>query len=183
MAARCKNIELGREIFMEQPQRYISKEYPNHVLWLKKALYGLKQAPHAWFGKISQYLLFCGFKSSCVHPSLFVKKTPTLCTLLLFYVDDMIITGDDNAEINNFQYDFSVRFEMRNLGEASCFLGLEIKKCDGYFVSKKRYAARLLQLFRIEESRAKITPMEPHHKLVKKRKVVRRCDTFSTNCW
>ena len=67
--------ELDRDIFMEQPQRFASKEYPDYVCRLKKALYGLKQTPRAWFGKTVQYLNFCGFKSSCVDPSLFVKKT------------------------------------------------------------------------------------------------------------
>ena len=68
---------------MEQPQGFTSKEYLDYVCRLKKALYGLKQAPHAWFGKIAQYLNFGGFKSSCADPSLFVKNTATICTLLL----------------------------------------------------------------------------------------------------
>ncbi|GMI99343.1 cysteine-rich RLK (RECEPTOR-like protein kinase) 8 [Hibiscus trionum] len=159
--------ELDRDIFMEQPQGFISKEYPNHVCRLKKALYGLKQAPRAWFGKIAQYLDFCGFKSSSTDPSLFTKKTSTACTLLLLYVDDMIITGDDSAEISSLQDALMVRFEMKSLGEASCFLGLEIEKCDGYFVSQKGYAANLLQRFRMEDSKAKSTPMEFSLKLAK----------------
>ena len=126
--------ELDRDIFMEQPQGITSKEYPDYVCRLKKTLYGLKQASRAWFGKIAQYLNFCGFKSSCVDPSLFVKKTTTVCTLLLLYVDDMIIIGDDIIEISSLQDTLSRRFEMKRLGEADCFLGLEIKNCDGYFL-------------------------------------------------
>ena len=129
---------------MEQLQGFTSKEYPDYVCTLKKVLYGLKQAPRAWFGKIAQYLNFCGFKFSCADPSLFVKKTATVCTLLLLYVDDMIITGDDIVQISSLQDALSVRFEMKRLGETNCFLGLEIKKCDGYFLSKKGYAASLL---------------------------------------
>ena len=41
--------ELDRDVFMEQPKGYVSKQYPHHVCRLKKALYGLKQAPHAWY--------------------------------------------------------------------------------------------------------------------------------------
>ncbi|KAL0451442.1 UNVERIFIED_CONTAM: Retrovirus-related Pol polyprotein from transposon RE1 [Sesamum latifolium] len=152
---------------MEQPQGFVSKEYPDHVCRLKKALYGLKQAPRAWFGKIAQYLNFCGFKSSSADPSLFIKKTPTVCTLLLLYVDDMIITGDDSVEINNLKDALSVRFEMKSLGEASCFLGLEIEKCSSYFVSQKGYAASLLTRFHMEDSKAKTTPMEPNIKLAR----------------
>ena len=159
---------LDRDIFMEQPQGFTSKEYPDYVCRLKKALYGLKQAPRAWFGKIAQYLNFCGFKSSCVNPSFFVKKTIIGCTLLLLYVDDMIITGDDIVEISSLQDVLSVRFEIKRLGETDCFLGLEIKKCeDDYFLSKKGYASSLLQLFHMENSREKTTPMEPNLKLAR----------------
>ena len=50
----------------------------------------------------------------------------------------MIITGDDIVEISSLQDARFVRFEMKRLGEANCFLGLEIKKSDdGYFRSKK----------------------------------------------
>lgn len=69
--------------------------------------------------------------------------------MLLLYVDDMIITGDDEAEITSLQDALSLRFEMKSLGEASCFLGLEVKKSDGYFVSQTRYATRLLDRFRM----------------------------------
>ena len=54
----------------------------------------------------------------------------------------MIITSDDIVEISSLQDVLDVRFEMKRLSEADCFLGLEIKKCDdGYFLSQKRYAS------------------------------------------
>ncbi|KAL0311583.1 UNVERIFIED_CONTAM: Retrovirus-related Pol polyprotein from transposon TNT 1-94 [Sesamum angustifolium] len=125
MATRCENHflygELDRDIFMEQLQGLVSKEYPNHVCRLKKALYGLN-----------------------ADPSLFIKKTPTVCTLFLLYVDDIIIAGDDSVEINNLQDAMSVRFEMKSLSEVNYFLGLEIEKCGGYFMSQKGYATSLL---------------------------------------
>lgn len=49
-----------------------------------------------------------------------------MCTILLLHVDDMIITGDDNVEITRLQDALSLRFEMKSLGEASCFLGLRL---------------------------------------------------------
>ena len=107
-------------------------------------------------------------KFSCADPSLFVKKTTTGCTLLLLYVDDMIITGDDSVEISSLQDALSVRFEMKRLGEADCFLGLEIKKCDdGYFLSKKGYASSLLERFGTENSREKNYPYGTNLKLAR----------------
>lgn len=87
--------------------------------------------------------------------------------MLLLYVDDMIIMGDDDAEITSLQDALSRGFEMKSLGEASCFLGLEAKKSDGYFVSQTRYATRLLDRFRMGESKIMATPMDPCLKLIK----------------
>ncbi|KAL0404474.1 UNVERIFIED_CONTAM: Retrovirus-related Pol polyprotein from transposon RE1 [Sesamum radiatum] len=57
---------------------------------------------------------------------------------------------------------------MKNLGEVSCFLGLEVERSDaGYFISERSYAKDLLWRFGIGESKEKSTPMEPHLKLMK----------------
>lgn len=85
--------------------------------------------------------------------------------LILFYVDDVIITGENKSEISTLRNDLYVRFEMKNLREIRCFLGLEVEKSDqGYFVSKKGYAESLLERFGMGESKAKATPMEPNLK-------------------
>lgn len=84
---------------MEQPLGFISKKFANHVCLLKRVLYSLKQALCAWFGKIAKYLYFCHFKLLDANPSLFLKKMSTIYTILLSYVDDMIITGDNNVNI------------------------------------------------------------------------------------
>ena len=41
------------EIYVQQPEGFVSKTYPREVLRLNKSLYGLKQAPRIW------YLLLC----------------------------------------------------------------------------------------------------------------------------
>ncbi|KAL0301535.1 UNVERIFIED_CONTAM: Secreted RxLR effector protein, partial [Sesamum radiatum] len=71
------------------------------------------------------------------------------------------------VEINSLQDAMSVRFEMKSLGEVNYFLGLEIEKCGGYFMSQKGYAASLLTRFHMEDSKEKTTPMEPNIKLAR----------------
>nr|GEV95144.1 hypothetical protein [Tanacetum cinerariifolium] len=39
---------LKENVYVGQPPRFVSKQYPDHVYALDKALYGLKQAPQAW---------------------------------------------------------------------------------------------------------------------------------------
>nr|GEU79787.1 retrotransposon protein, putative, unclassified [Tanacetum cinerariifolium] len=41
------NGKLKKEVYVKQPSRFKSNEFPNHVCKLDKALYGLKQVPRA----------------------------------------------------------------------------------------------------------------------------------------
>jgi hypothetical protein len=66
---------------------------------LKKTLYGLKQTPRAWSNKIGQYLVTSGFQTSNANFSLYVKKTDHGIIIIVIYVDDLIITGDNDANI------------------------------------------------------------------------------------
>lgn len=102
------------------------KRFLNYVYRLRKTLHGLKQTPCVWYGKITQYFEFCGFRSSSADSSLFVDKTNSLRTMFLLYVDDLIITNNDDVKIICLQDALCIHFKMKSLGEARCFLGLEI---------------------------------------------------------
>jgi len=67
------------------------------VCHLCRSLYGLKQAPRAWFERFSSIVTNASFKPSDHDPALFVHTSPRGRTLLLLYVDDMIITGGDSV--------------------------------------------------------------------------------------
>lgn len=68
---------------------------------LKKSFYGLWHASRQWYEKLSHVLLVVGFVQSQLDFSLFTKKKPDgLFTALLIYVDDMLLTENDHAEIN-----------------------------------------------------------------------------------
>ncbi|RZC09022.1 Retrovirus-related Pol polyprotein from transposon RE1 [Glycine soja] len=58
------NGVLEEEIYVEQPQGFVSEGKESKVLRLRKALYGLKQAPRAWYSRIDQYFMDRGFRRS-----------------------------------------------------------------------------------------------------------------------
>ncbi|GKC13947.1 retrovirus-related pol polyprotein from transposon TNT 1-94, partial [Tanacetum coccineum] len=68
------NEILKEEMYVGQPIRFVSKQYPNHVYALDKALYGLKQAPRAWYEVLSKLLIDSGFQKGSIDPTLFIKK-------------------------------------------------------------------------------------------------------------
>ena len=89
--------ELDREIYMIQPMGFQSRDHPKYVCKLRKALYGLKQAPRAWYGKIVKFLTQSSYSVTPADSSLFVKASEGKITIVLVYVDDLIITSDDEA--------------------------------------------------------------------------------------
>ena len=55
--------------------------------------------------------------------------------VVLVYVDDIIITGDDADEVQRTRANLSVRFQMKELGELKHFPGLEVQRTeDGLFL-------------------------------------------------
>src|SRR5207244_3805117 len=62
--------------------------------------YGLKQAPCAWFERFVSVLRAAGFSPSGHDPALFIHLSPRGRTLLLLYVADMLITGDNDVQVS-----------------------------------------------------------------------------------
>ena len=91
------NGDLSEEVYM-QPPHGLSVE-SNKVCHLRRALYGLKQAPRAWFAKFSSTISRLGYMVSHYDSTLFLRRIDKGNILLLLYVDDMIITGDDLSGI------------------------------------------------------------------------------------
>jgi hypothetical protein len=67
-----------------------------------------------------------GFSASTHDPALFVHVSPRGMTLLLLYVDDMIITGDDPEYIAFVKAHLSDQFLMSDLNPLRYFLRIEI---------------------------------------------------------
>ena len=81
--------------------------------------------------------------------------------MLLLYVDDMIITGDDLSGIQEFKDFLSQQFEMKDLGHLSYFLSLEIThSTDGLYITQAKYASDLLSQTRLTDSKTVDTLVE-----------------------
>lgn len=99
----------------------------NKVYKLKKALYGLKQAPRQWLSKLTTALIESGYHQSRSDYSLFTKTHGEDFTAMLVYVDDMLITGNNEQEIIKLKSNLSDHFHMKDLGEIKYFLGIELR--------------------------------------------------------
>ncbi|GKV53531.1 hypothetical protein SLEP1_g60051 [Rubroshorea leprosula] len=117
------NGDLEEEVYMK-PSPGLHRP-PNKVCRLRRALYGLKQSLRDWYAKFSATVSEFGFTSSPHDTALFICKTAWGMVLLLLYVDDMIITEDDVACVEELKQSLSQKFEMKDVGVLSYFLGLK----------------------------------------------------------
>lgn len=102
---------------MSQPSGFVDQSCPTYVCKLEKSLCGLKQAPHAWNDRFTSSLPSIGFSFSHVDPSLFVKVSGSSRVFFLLYVDDIIITGDSEALIDEVKLALQAEFDMKDLGD------------------------------------------------------------------
>ena len=93
---------------------------------LHKSLYGLKQASRSWFHKFLFAINKFGFNQSQADHSLFTKVRGDYFTAILFYVDDIIITGNNEKAINNVKSFLGCCFKLKDLGFLKYFLGVEV---------------------------------------------------------
>lgn len=81
-------------------------------------------APLAWFDKFSNAI--SGFSQSMHDSAFFFSSSERGRILVLLYVDDMIITGDDAVGICKLKKQLHGQFEMKDLGPLRYFLGIEV---------------------------------------------------------
>jgi hypothetical protein len=160
------NGDLSEEVYMQPPLGLSSA--PNKVCRLRWALYGLKLAQRAWFTKFSVTVSSLGYSISSYDSALFIRRTDRGIILLLLYIDDMIITGDDSIGILELNQFLSQHFEMKDLGTLSNFLGLEISSSsssDGYYLTQAKYISNMLSRANLTDCKTVDTPTELNARL------------------
>ena len=82
-------------------------------------------------------------------------------TILAVYVDDIIITGDDEGEIARLKQCLGQAFEVKDLGKLKYFLGIEVARSSkGIALSQRKYVLDLLNDMGMLGCRAAPTPID-----------------------
>ncbi|KAG9447198.1 hypothetical protein H6P81_013326 [Aristolochia fimbriata] len=153
------NGTIAEEVYMKPPPGY--SHLPGQVCKLRRALYGLKQAPRAWFSMFCSKIVEFGYTQSSHDSVLFTRCSSRGMVLLLLYVDDMVITGDDRSGISDLKAYLSSCFEMKDLGPLRYFLGLEVLPLSGgYGISQVKYASDLVNRAGLLDNKTSDTPLE-----------------------
>ena len=118
----------------------------NKVCQLKKALYSLKQSLRAWFERLSRVVKRYGYFQRHSDHTMFYKSTDEgKIIVLIVYVDDMILTGNDHVEIESLKV-LAKELEVKDLGALRYFLGMEIARNKNEIsVSQRKYTLDFLK--------------------------------------
>jgi hypothetical protein len=135
---------------------------------LHKALYGLRQAPRAWNSRLDIDLHKLGFIKCKTENGLYTRVRSKQRLIVGVYVDDLIIVWESTKEVSLFKAEMKNIFRMSDLGILSYYLGLEVKQDDrGISLSKRAYAAKLLEKIGMTSCNPCAVPMEAKLKLSK----------------
>ncbi|GJU50151.1 zinc finger, CCHC-type containing protein [Tanacetum coccineum] len=161
------NGDLDEEVYMKQPEGFVMPGNEHKVCKLVKSLYGLKQAPKQWHQKFDEVVLSSGFllnqSDKCVYSKFdnFGKGV-----IICLYVDDMLIFGTDQNQVDKTKKFLSSRFSMKDMGEADVILGINIKRENkGIVITQSHYIKKILKKFNREDCSPVSTPIDPVEKL------------------
>ncbi|GKC26587.1 zinc finger, CCHC-type containing protein [Tanacetum coccineum] len=136
------NGDLDEEVYMKQPGGFVMSDNEHKVCKLVKSLYGLKQAPKHKFDDSGKGVIIC------------------------LYVDDMLIFGTDQNQVDKTKKFLSSRFSMKDMGEADVILGIKIKReNNGIVITQSHYIEKILKKFNREYCSSVSTHMDPIEKL------------------
>lgn len=157
--------ELHEEVYMVIPPG-VSTSKPNQVCKLTKSLYVLKQASRQWYEKLASVLIAHGYRQVDSDHSLLVKSVDANLTILLVYVDDVILAGSSIFEITSIKKTLHHAFKIKDLGILKYFLGLEVAhSAKGITLCQRKYCIDLLNDSGLLGFKPQSTPSDPSIKI------------------
>ena len=76
----------------------------------------MKQAPRAWNAKFDAAMVSLGFQRSSSEHGVYMRTRGASRLIVGVYVDDLVITGHGNNEIQAFKSEMKSIFKMSDLG-------------------------------------------------------------------
>ena len=111
---------------MEQLENIVIGDSKSMVCKLKKSLYRLKQSPRLWYHKFHKTISSFGFVINHADKCIYHKFSGSKYIFLVLYVDDILFATNYLNLLRDIKKFLSNNFVMKDLGNASYFLGIQI---------------------------------------------------------
>ena len=151
------------ELSMVQPPGFQIPGKAHLVCKMNKALYGLRQSPRMWYERIDTYLRTLGLTRSHSDYNMYYLGTGVDRLVLVLYVDDLFISGDNQQQIQWLKSQLYTQFDMTDLGFVTKYLGVEFRRLpDGsYHISQTAYINDILHEFDMLQANPEHVPLPP----------------------
>jgi hypothetical protein len=147
---------------MKQPKGFFMEGKEHMGCRLKKSIYGLKQASRQWYLKFNDTIKRFRFKENIEDNCVYAKFKSGKYIFLIMYVDDILLASSDVSLLRETKKFLSSNFDMKDLGEASYVLGIEIhrdRKNGVLGLSQKAYLEKVLIKYNMHKSNATPAPI------------------------
>jgi hypothetical protein len=144
------NGDLLENVYMAQPKGFAVKGKEHMGCHLRKSIYGLKQAYRQWYLKFDETIRSFGFKENEEDNCIYAKFRNGKFIFLILYVDDILLARSDVSLLLETKRFLSSNFDMKDLGEASFVLRIEIRRDRRkrvFGLSQKAYIENVLKKF------------------------------------
>nr|GEV00914.1 putative zinc finger, CCHC-type [Tanacetum cinerariifolium] len=156
------NGDLHEDVYIAQPQGFKSKSQEHLVCKLKKSFYGFKQASRQWYLKFDEVIKKHNFIKNQVDHCVYLKMSGSNFIILVLYVDDILLASNNIDLLHESQRFLSRNFDMKDLGEASYVIGIEIHqdRANGILgLSQKAYIEHILNRFNMKHCSPTVAPV------------------------
>ncbi|KAK8624593.1 hypothetical protein V6N13_089485 [Hibiscus sabdariffa] len=156
------NGKLEEDVYMTQPEGFVTLENAGKVCKLQRSIYGLKQASRSWNLRSNEAIQEFGFIRNEDEPCVYKKFSGSIVSFLILYVDDILIIGNDIPTLQSIKTCLSSCFSMKDLGEAAYILGVKIYRDRSrrlLGLSQSTYIDKVLKRFSMEESKRGFLPI------------------------
>ena len=150
------------DVYMTQPEGFTILEAARKVCKLHRSIYGLKQASRSWNLCFNEAIKEFDFIRNEEEPCVYKKTSGSGVAILVLYVDDILLLGNDIPLLQSAKTWLGICFSMKDMREAAYILGIRIYKDRLNKViglSQDTYIDKVLHTFNMHDSKKDFIPM------------------------
>ena len=156
------NEDLVEDVYTPQPFVFEKVGKEHMVCKLHKSIYGLKQVSMQWYLKFDEVATTNGFKENIFNQCIYMKISERKYIFLVLYVDDILLAANDTDMLVEIKQLLSSHFDMKDLGEASYVLFIQIlrDRPSGIMrLSQQAYIEFILKRFNMQSCSSSKAPI------------------------
>ena len=172
------NANLEEELYLDVPDGLDVGNHAEHdkfVLKLNKSQNGLKQSGRNWNAVFHSFICSLASQQSLADPCMYSKYANNALVVIIIFVDDVLISSNDEQAVNDVKCALSNPFKMKDLGCLSYFLGIDFLFSDGCIeMHQARCIEKVLERFNMSDCKPKVNPCDPS--------IMNLCSNDSNEC-